>query len=192
MNRNHKPHSAISLVELVISIVLLGLVITGFYGIEVFSRYHLLTSDRRAKLQNEVSFLVEHMSKNLVVAMGDFDNSAVTSSGGTVTAYVDENDDGIRDTSVAARIRYCYGSNDCGITAVANAVYFQAGANAGELLVRRVTNFAVALDATDRNLLVIDLSACWDPAETNSACGSSDNPSIALQTTIRMPSVSVN
>jgi len=194
MSRSLRPGKAISLVELIISIALLALVITGFFGIEVFSRYHLITADRRAKLQNEASYLVAHMSKHLLVAMGDFEHDAVartaSGTGFYIDAFIDDDADGIRSATAASRIRYCYQSGDCGMASQDYTVFFRAGTNPGELIVRRIKHFNVSLDETENNLLAVNLTACWDPSRAD--CGTSDNPSVSIQTKIRMPSVSVN
>ncbi|MFA6350187.1 MAG: hypothetical protein WCY12_04600, partial [Candidatus Omnitrophota bacterium] len=47
-------------------------------------------------------------------------------------------------------------------------------------------------DASGNFTNVVDLSitACWDPTEARSACGTADNVSIQMQTSVVMPMVS--
>jgi len=71
-----------TLIELLISIVLLSLIVLGFASINVFSRYHVITSDRRAKLQNEVSYCMEHMTRNISMAFGNTEIDPVNSEVG--------------------------------------------------------------------------------------------------------------
>ena len=51
------------------------MMISGIWAIENFARYHLKTAQQRAKLQNEVSFVLEHMQKNMANAIGNARNS---------------------------------------------------------------------------------------------------------------------
>src|SRR3989338_5081842 len=99
------PHlkKSITLLELLIAITLLSVIVLGFTSIDLFSRYHVLTADRRAKVQNEASYVLEHMAKEMVRAIGDFNNPAVsittTPSGNPlIRVWVDANRNGIRDS----------------------------------------------------------------------------------------------
>ena len=62
---------ALTLVELLIAIIIFGLMIGGIWAIESFARYHLKTARQRAKLQNEVSFVIEHVTKNFIRVVGN-------------------------------------------------------------------------------------------------------------------------
>ena len=61
----------VTLSELLIAIVLMSLVILGFSSIDLFSRHHVIISDRRIKVQNEASFCLEHMAKNVLQGVGN-------------------------------------------------------------------------------------------------------------------------
>ena len=65
---------AVTLLELLIAIVLLSIVVLAIGNIQIFSRYHVITADRRAKLQNEASFALEHITKNIGKAIGNRDD----------------------------------------------------------------------------------------------------------------------
>jgi prepilin-type N-terminal cleavage/methylation domain-containing protein len=73
-----KKEYGVTLIELITAIVLMGLLITGFYALDTYARIHLLSSDRRAQLQNELSIVMEDMSKNIVRATGDNTNPVAT------------------------------------------------------------------------------------------------------------------
>jgi len=66
-----KNKSAITLLELIIAISLLGVVALAFTSIQNFARYHAIGSERRAKVQNELSFVLQHIAKNVQRATGD-------------------------------------------------------------------------------------------------------------------------
>lgn len=84
-----------TLIELMIAVALLSIVALSLSSVHLFSRYHLNTSERRAKLQNEVSYILEHMTKEISKGIG---NEWVYGGGTTVLA---------EDTSASAvkRIR---------------------------------------------------------------------------------------
>jgi len=73
----HLTHKSVTLVELIIAIVLLSVMVIGFSSIETFSRYHVLSADRRVKLQNNVSYALDHMTKHIAQAIGNFYDPAV-------------------------------------------------------------------------------------------------------------------
>ena len=91
-----KKICGLTLLELMIAIVLMGMLVLGFYSIDLFSRYHVISSDKRAKLQNEISYALEHMSKYVQQANGNLNRNAIqyypgpTSAGATgFRVYID-------------------------------------------------------------------------------------------------------
>ncbi|MCK9604265.1 MAG: hypothetical protein M0R66_07910 [Candidatus Omnitrophica bacterium] len=100
-------NKAVSIIELLISIILLSVIVLALASIDLFSRYHVVNSDQRARLQNQVYFVVEHMSREVSGAIGNENvygadtvvNQQSLSGGddyGRVRVYVDGNGDGIR------------------------------------------------------------------------------------------------
>ncbi|MDD5690964.1 MAG: hypothetical protein PHC37_04640 [Candidatus Omnitrophica bacterium] len=69
--------SGINLIELIVAIVLMSLVLLGFFSIELFSRHHVISTDRRAKVQNEISYAIEHMGKYVQRANGNLTRRAI-------------------------------------------------------------------------------------------------------------------
>lgn len=65
-----KKVCALSLIELLISMILMALILLGFFSIDLFSRHHVVSSDRRAKVQNEISYAIEYMSKYVQMSTG--------------------------------------------------------------------------------------------------------------------------
>ena len=72
-----KKICGLSLIELLISIILMSLVVLGFSSIDLFSRHHVISSDRRVKVQNEISYAIEYMSKYVQQSIGDFNNPPI-------------------------------------------------------------------------------------------------------------------
>lgn len=106
-----KNNNSMTLIELLIASVLLSFVIFGLLGIEVFSRHHLVTAERRAQTQNEVSHVLEHISKNATRAIGneringantvvDIIEATGDNERSRAKFYVDGDSDGVRDTPV--------------------------------------------------------------------------------------------
>ncbi len=193
---------SITLIELLIAIVLLSVVVLSFISIDLFSRYHVLTSDRRAKLQNEVSLALEHMTKQISRAVGNrvipgqdpiiLDNIAGDSA---IEIHVDSNSDGQADNWIAYRfhtnpnpespqIWYCPTCTNFPCTACDPAW-------GSDIIARRINVFEPTLDPAVNNLVNINIAACWDPASA-ATCGSPDNPNVTMRTCIKMPSVSTN
>ena len=86
-----KRNSAITLLELIIAISLLGVVALGFTSIQNFARYHAIGSERRAKVQNELSFVLQHISKNIQRATGDGNNPPIAALANGFRVRVDAN-----------------------------------------------------------------------------------------------------
>ncbi len=201
MRRHNK---AITLIELLIAITLLGMVIWGASSIEVFSRSQFFIADRKAKIQNEASYVLSHVSKQLAESIGDINTPAVTVSYlGSVTrnltVVIDSDIDGRRTLSDAT-VKYCYNSTGCkNAAAVPYTIYFNSNFSAvpgpaPEILASHVRFFNVS--SCDANPIIncvkIKVVTCWDPSETYKTCGSLDNPSLNITNSIRMPSVSAN
>jgi len=62
---NLRLNRAVTLMELIIAIILMSLIILSLTSIYLFSRFHVFTSDRLTKAQNEASLVLEHMTKNI-------------------------------------------------------------------------------------------------------------------------------
>jgi len=77
MNRNNI--NAITLIELLIGITVVSIMVLSFYSIDSFSRGQLMNSDRRAKVQNELAYTLEHMAKYVQRANGYYTGNPATS-----------------------------------------------------------------------------------------------------------------
>jgi hypothetical protein len=211
---------ALTILELIISIVLLSVIVLGLATIDTFSAFHVRSSEQRAKLQLEASTALEHMTKQISVAIGNEiinGSDTVVSSGNIlftpgIRAYIDANGNGQQevfvpgfdhtgvDHWVAYRFTGSAGANpfqirycpDCFGSAcmICNVPW------ANNIVARRISNFAPIKpsDPLQDNFVIISVTACWDPTQPAALgnCGTSNNPDVDLTTTIRMPSVSTN
>ena len=203
---------SVTLLELLIAIVLLSIVTIGLSSIDLFSRNHVLSADRRAKLQNEASLALEHMSKHIGQAIGDFNNPAVfeyPDSRG-VRIKTDTSGDGRRDND-ATDFWVAYRYEEVGNPVSDARIVFYENAGTGPLPVGNsdiIANHVAIIDTTQTprdnwglaffpamsngrlvdNSMEVQIICRWNPAQAASV----DNPQIELRNRVKMPSVSTN
>jgi prepilin-type N-terminal cleavage/methylation domain-containing protein len=190
----------VTLLELLVAIVILGIIVLAFTSIETFSRNHVLSSDRRAQVQNNVSYALESMTEHLIRAIGnekiDGANSVVSipAAGGKLLFFIDFSNNGLRDVSdkwasctfdstahTLTLCPYCADSacDTCGTTA--------------KVLSAKITSFVPTKpnvsDVLSENYVKLEVTACLDPGGT---CNTPNNPQVKMETIVRLPSVSVN
>ena len=196
--------TSVTLLELLISIVLIGLVILGLSNIESFCRNQLLSSDRRLKVQNEASFVLDHMAKQIMTAVNKpgFDviifpttQSFRVSVDANRNGVLDELGSGNEDNWIAysndtniGELRYCANMS------FNNSINALGACDNGswETLSRHVTsamNSAKIIYSNSNNYVEINITACADPGSAN-PCGGMRNPSVNMKSSVIMPSVS--
>lgn len=187
---------AITLMELLIAAFLISVIALAIGNIEIFSRYHVTASERRAKLQNEISFTLDHMNKNITNAIGTILSPAVIREANGVRVRVDSNGNGQIDATdrwIAYR-HFNLGAQDSeirfynNITAspgsyekISNKIL--QGAQGFEIL--GIFNAANQLNDSFLEVKIIGRWISSDPP-------SQDNPEITMRTRIHMPSVSIH
>ncbi len=200
---------SLTLIELIIALVLMVIIVMAFATIDTFCTTHLLVSVRRAQVQQEASFLMGHIIRNLLGtqdrggAIGDPINPpvALTTIGGNnaITIWVDTNGNGRRDPSPTDRqIAYRYRP------APNYEVWYYPDYTTIPGSHEEITQKKICPDFGNdpaqptyflnpvADTLEIQVTACWDPDGTPDACGNRKNPNIRLFTRIRMPAVSAN
>ncbi len=188
---NPRHNKSVTLVELLIAICIFSLIVIGFSSIDTFSQYHVITSDRRAKLQNDASYVLEHMAKEIGRAIGDANQSAVsvTTIDGdpAIIVWIDYNQDGKRDSVPSDRqIAYRYRSSPD-----YQMRYYSdySGSSSYEIISRSIYGFTRSL--TD-DYVSVEVSVCYDPDGSPAACGSLNNPALVMKNRIYMPAVSTH
>ncbi|MDD4894246.1 MAG: hypothetical protein PHW54_02905 [Candidatus Omnitrophica bacterium] len=78
LKMSRRNSGGLSLIELLISVCIFALVLIAFSNIDIFTRHQVSGADRRAKLQNEASYVLERMTKDL---------TGTGTSGGAVGTY---------------------------------------------------------------------------------------------------------
>lgn len=198
----------VTLVELLIAVVIFSLIVVGFSNIDTFSRYYVISSDRRAKLQNDASYVLEHMEKNITGtntlggAIGDINQPPVnlTTIGGdnAITVWIDANINGTRDASdKQIAYRYSPASN--------YEIWYYPNYTDAPAAYEVITSKKIRPDFSSsiaqptyctynsaNNYIEVQITACWDPDGSPTACGGLDNPAFVIKNRIYMPAVSTH
>jgi len=210
---------AITLLELLIAITLVSIIAIGFYSIHLFSHFQVLSSDRRAQVQNEASYILEHMSKNIARAIGNevvygantiIDTNDPTGEGETtrIKVYIDGNNDGIRQEPVNNPygnqdywIAYRYFNNIHQVQFCSRCKNKQCGRNQCatgwepvSLKMDAVSGLRVTKpggDILNASYIEVTVTTCFDPDGQPYACGTPENPQIDMTTQINLPNVSI-
>lgn len=75
---------SVTLVELIISITLLGVIILGAIAFHLSSERFLTSSETKTQVLNELTFVLQHLHKNILLATGDLTNVGIDASGVTI------------------------------------------------------------------------------------------------------------
>ena len=200
-----KNRYGITLIELIVALILMFIVVLGISSIDVFSHRHVITAERRAKLQNEATFLLEHMAKNVATAVGNanagqpmintsswptgpFDFLRVFVAGGPhSSSYNDPSNHWIGygfNKTPCCSMDYCGNCTD-DLCSNCKAGYEEPA------IVTKIFSAGLMYDDT-KNYIYINVYTCWDPSESHSSCGMFDNPAINMSAYLPMPSVATN
>ena len=75
--RGHKNIKSVTLVELLIAMMVVAIMVLSFYSLENYGHQQVMSADRRAKVQNSLSYCLEHMSKYVQQANGNSNRKAI-------------------------------------------------------------------------------------------------------------------
>jgi Tfp pilus assembly protein FimT len=196
--------TALTLIELLIAIALLALVSLGIYSLSTFAQHHTTTANRQAEVQNEVSLALDHMSKHISQAIGNAVNNppiniVIDDATSTITgirAFIDADSNGQSDPANdywiaynlnANRIQFC---SQCPDSACTICPQGYQNINGRACILSPVP--PQSLFTYTQNYVEVNLRGCWDPAQTNAICGTTDNPQVNMSARIDLPSVSVH
>ncbi|RJO65032.1 MAG: prepilin-type N-terminal cleavage/methylation domain-containing protein [Candidatus Omnitrophota bacterium] len=192
---------AFTLVELLLALALAGVVIIGFTSLDTFGRYQVMTTDRLAKAQNELTLVADHMSKQVSKGIGNevlFGIRTVARSDPIIPyvalrVYADTNNNGIRDD-----VWIAYRWRDAGPDAYQVQYCAQCqnancnNCNTGWQVISGNVSFFQPTYFTGDNFVEVTVEACWDPGNATYPCGEPRNPRAEATFGIKMPSVSLN
>ncbi len=72
-----KNIKSVTLVELLIAMMVIAIMVLSFYSLENYGHLQVMNADRRSKVQNSLSYCLEHMSKYVQQANGNFSRKAI-------------------------------------------------------------------------------------------------------------------
>jgi len=209
MNLKSTLNKSVTLLELLISIGLLGFLVLIFTSIDSFSHFHVISADRRSKVQNEVSILLEHISKEANKAVGNLavipsqDPITITDIGvdKAIRIYVDSGPTGLdgiylpgdgrwdltNDRTVAYRFK---GNPEYQVWFYPE---YTADTDPHEVVAHNIMpSYTLIYDNTTtdgtpaNNYFDITVTGRWEASQAASV----DNPEVVMRTLIIMPSLS--
>lgn len=83
--------AAVTLLELLVALILLSILVLSISSVVNFSRYHVINADKRARIQNDVSFVLAHMRKSVQRGIGDTNNPPLVTIANGFKVRVDNN-----------------------------------------------------------------------------------------------------
>jgi len=187
---------ALTLLELLIAAFLIGVIVLAIGNIEIFSRYHVTAAERRARLQNQISFALDHMNKNFTNAIGTIMDRAVIREANGIRVRIDSNGNGQIDASdIWTAYRHEALSGNDSVIRFYPDIINSPGAS-------EVISHHIALDSTgleflgnfdasnqlNDSSLEVKVTARWLPNQPSSQ----DNPELSMRSRIHMPSVSIH
>lgn len=86
--------AAVTLLELLVALILLSILVLSISSVVNFSRYHVINADKRARVQNDVSFVLAHMRKSVQRGIGDTNNPPLVTIANGFKVRVDNNTPG--------------------------------------------------------------------------------------------------
>ena len=185
------PHKAITLMELLIALILISVVILSFSSIDTFSRGQVTSAERRTKMQNEASYIVEHMKTTMMNTVGNTHNATdapvqILSAGPTIqflAFFTGVNWSAYGFNSDSYQLSYCPAFL-LALTKCDNSVPKTSLGN-------KTAYFTPNLAG---NSVSVGIVECWDPDNAGLVppYGTPDNPCVIMNTSIPLPYVSTN
>lgn len=204
MSRNNTR--SITLLELNVSIIAVSVMVLTIYGIYTYSQSQTINTERRSKVQNELGYALEHMTKYVQQANGDTNNPPIKAypNSGTQTGFqarLDFNDPQTpSNLADDAWVGYYLSGNTLYAVCTGTGCSF-----ASEVLSERIiSNFVsgimpndpangyyVSIDASG-NLVEVGLVGRYKPTEAYSTATRTLNPQVEMKTKIVCNNASTN
>jgi Tfp pilus assembly protein PilW len=179
--------SAMTLVELLVSLSLFSIILLAIVSVDVFTKTHVLSAERRIQVQEYVSYVLSHIAKQVPLAIGNevlnqpligTDSVARVTTGTTTTlgVFIDANQDGRRDIPAGTDrwIGYSYNPTNFTVSfcSACSDNVCSTCSSSWEVLSNKITNFVPAVSkgaigtctsCLTRNYMRVDTAACYDP-----------------------------
>ncbi len=197
---------SITLLELLIGLVIVSIIVLSFSSFETYTHSRVIFSDRRAKVQNDLNYALEHMSKYISQSNGTGADPGIKVIGSVFNVRVDFNSPHTpSDSSDDAWISYTLAGNPLKLTASCSSSNNSCPSLFPEDLSSRiisgfsntlmpeppVNGFYVKVDPDSSgmsNVVEIGLAGRYDI----SSSGSISNPQVGMKTRLICNSCSTN
>lgn len=179
MEMKINKRKAVSLLELLLVICFLGIVFIGVSTINIFFWRNINTIQRRTEVQNDVIFVLSHIRKTALRAVGDKQEVPIDFS--TNRIWVDRNANARRDVPPDEQVAYTYNAGTRTLSLV--------GVSSTDVISKKIRSFSMSAGATVNSFQVAFID-CWDPYEKKEACGRLENPQMNVTMQLTMPMVS--
>lgn len=196
----------VTLIELLVAIVMLGMISIGFASVDLFARYQVISSDRRSQILNEASIAVEAIAQKVRHSEGWIDQKPFI--------IYDPNGDGVGDDvggAVGKRLDVRINNDDplsigrdfCRFEIEISQTQgqklrfypnFTQNSNSYQTISGKITEFNLtAIDPSNSDpirpyALKIHVKTAYDP---DAAPTYPDNPDAAIDTVVVCPSASM-
>ena len=193
---NRDRMRALTLMELLISLVLFSMIVLGISNIEMFCKRAFMGADRKTRVTGEATYIVEHMSKYIGQAVGhalDFpvSNSVPIAGCDVLTrVWIDSNQTGVKDNG-DCQIVYCFNSTSHTFRFYPNYLTLPdmvTNNTTNEILSRNMLSYNATF-GTNMTYVDLNITTCWNASIPGVGV---DNPRVTMQTRIVMQSVSIN
>lgn len=196
---NPRRRKSVTLFELLVALILISLLVLGLSSISIFSNYQVRGTDMRLKLQNDLSYILQHMSRKMVKAFGNNISLPAVRTDGIgdgndpgIRVWVDNNQDGVQDTNP---IGYVFRNAQSAQADRFEVWYYSSYTSLNdphEVLSEKIYDFSATAN-TAWDYVAVSITACWnpDPNEASPPNGTQDNPCVQMQDRIHLPGVSV-
>ena len=164
-----KNIKSITLVELMISIVIMSIMFLSFFMLENFSLNQVMGADRKSKVHNDLAYCLEHMSKSVQQAKGAIE---LLSPGPGFKVQVD-----------GADVSYSLSTPNLDVSC-------SGGSCVSERLSTRITEFTCTLEGA--NIIEIKLVGLYDPANAYDYKKRLLNPQVEMKTKLICNSASAH
>lgn len=181
-----------TLVELLITISLMGMIILAVTTIDLGARRFVNTASYEAQVQSEVSPVLERMVKDITLAYGQSGNSGITITGSNQITIrrLDDAPSTYADFSDDPCVRYSYSSSpNFYITRQTNSAPNCSAWNPAEVIARNIESGTFSPGAADGNVTISltarRIAAASPPPVTF------ENPRVTLETSVLPRSTSL-
>ena len=174
----------VTLIELMVSVSLLWIVVIAVAGIDLASRRSLISANRRARVQDEARFAMEHMVRNIRLGNEISPTSGTNLTNVRVRINRDVNGNPLNspaDTSDDTWVRYDFDSTNYRILYVPPTLT-EPTSPGDEVLAKDITNldFDILNQPVQPVFLTIDLTAAYVPSAYDPSSVDPNNPGATL------------